>query len=103
MDRLQYDWFFGEGAARSSGKEAQWVYEKPGNYQVVLNVRDEAGERNRTHQQIVVGNGVPQIALKLAGNQSFFHPGQTVDYQIQVQERLPYLLCRPAEPLTKST
>lgn len=49
-----YEWSFGDGSAPKEGIQTNHVYEQPGEYEVTLTITDEAGERSKTSDTIVV-------------------------------------------------
>jgi cytochrome c len=64
------------------------VYTQIGNYEVKLKVTDPSGAFNKTVQKIAVGNEPPTIAWDLGGhNRSFYKPGTTLNYQIQLSDQ----------------
>ncbi|MFZ9046155.1 MAG: PQQ-dependent sugar dehydrogenase [Cyclobacteriaceae bacterium] len=60
---------------------------QPGNYKVDLQVTDEAGNSNHQVLELLAGNEPPVVKLQIIkGNQTFFFPGQEIEYAISVED-----------------
>ncbi|MDX1907005.1 MAG: PQQ-dependent sugar dehydrogenase [Bacteroidia bacterium] len=86
-DSLTYEWFFVAGQApQATGREARFTFSQPGTYPVQVRVRDAQGGVATAEATVHVGNAPPAVTIHYAGNQSFFFPGETVGYQVQIQD-----------------
>lgn len=86
-DSLQYRWTFKASNRVKTGLNAQYRFQKPGTYQVLLRVTDNRGQSGTSRVEIQVGNEKPEIDLKITGNQSFYWPKKAVDYQVSVKDQ----------------
>lgn len=88
-DALTYAWDFGTGEvnARSAAAEPEFTFKKPGTYQVVLTVLDEAGKRSSKTIEIKAGNEPPQISLEWPSNKSFYWPNQSLPYRTVITDQ----------------
>lgn len=63
-------------------------YGKPGTYEVNMRVTDPSGASAVIKRKILVGNEPPAVFWDLGGhNRSFYKPGTTINYAIQVNDR----------------
>ena len=83
-DDLTYAWDFGNG--QTSAEESPSVtFDAPGTYDVSLTVTDPSGEESSASYEILAGNDVPQLSLKMSGGNSSFHwDNTTIDYEVEV-------------------
>ncbi|MCB0685703.1 MAG: PQQ-dependent sugar dehydrogenase, partial [Saprospiraceae bacterium] len=90
-DPLQYTWNIHSenGYNRTlSESDPNVTFDKKGNYQVTLTVRDGNGGSNSQSFDIQAGNEPPQVNIEITkGNQSFFFPGATLEYEASVEDR----------------
>src|SRR5690606_19398032 len=90
-DPLTYAWTItdagGAVLAEMQEPEVSYQFEEPGIYTVQLAVTDAAGERATAVQQIVAGNEVAEVEIRLDGvNETFFFPGHPISYQVRVSD-----------------
>lgn len=90
-DSLQYEWSVvpAAGGAAEVLKEAnpKLTLSKAGEYKATLTVKDPSGSENSQSIQLVAGNEPPVVAFIVKGNQSFFFPGQPLQYQATVSDK----------------
>jgi cytochrome c len=91
-DDLKYEWKIinqnSEEQAGFSQPAINYVFEKPGIYKAILTVTDEKNESVSSAIEIKAGNEAPKITFELTeGNRSFYFPGQTIQYNIKVNDR----------------
>jgi cytochrome c len=86
-DQLTYSWDFGV-ASKSTSNEVNptFVFDKPGNYNVVLTVTDQEGLQATTSLSIAVGNEPPVVEIELEGNRSFYWGQPEIAYAIKVND-----------------
>jgi cytochrome c len=64
------------------------TFTTPGVYKATLTVTDLKGAKNSTSLTIKAGNEPPVVAVTLTqGNSSFFFPGKTIAYKINVSDK----------------
>jgi cytochrome c len=85
-DELTYAWQSGAGE-KSTNTEPVFTYSKPGEYRAQLTVTDKEGEEATTEMVIRVGNDMPEVAIELAGNRSFYSDNRTLAYKVKVQDK----------------
>ncbi|MCB9332317.1 MAG: ThuA domain-containing protein [Lewinellaceae bacterium] len=79
---------FTSGRGTSLADSISHTFEKPGTYEVVLKVTDAQGASALARQTILVGNDPPLVFWDFNGkNRSFYEPGSTLHYQLQVLDR----------------
>lgn len=106
-DKLQFEITCnGQIIANSSKPDTvAWQFSAPGIYPVVLKVTDPAGAWDTDTVRIFVGNEPPKVRFAFTGNRSFYRPGDTLHYSINVSDREDCLgarvFCRP-EMITTS-
>ncbi len=86
-DDLKYNWSFGEGEGTSNEINPTYTFENPGKFEVTLTVTDEDNLTNSQSLTIYAGNEPPEIAWDISGNKTFFFPGSTIEYSIDVQDK----------------
>ncbi len=85
-DKLRYNWQFGADEGSGSGAQVTHVFEEPGVYTVELEVVDRDGLKSQDQIKIYAGNAPPSIEVAMQRNQSFFFPGRTVSYSVNVDD-----------------
>ena len=90
-DSLTYEWMI-----VSSAGGAQQILKEPnpsltlaqaGSYIATLTVTDTHGAKNSQSLNLVAGNEPPVIGLNIAGNKSFFFPGKSIAYSVDVADK----------------
>ncbi|WP_460634990.1 PQQ-dependent sugar dehydrogenase [Larkinella harenae] len=84
-DRLSYTWKI--GSISLQGPEVDYVFKKPGTYDVILTVTDSQGAAATTSSQVRVGNEPPKVTISSNANQSFYWDNAKFDYKITVTDR----------------
>ncbi len=85
-DELKFQWDFGDGNTSKEPNPVH-VFSKPGVFDVVLTVTDKDKQINTYSTKIYSGNEPPAVSWDLQGNKSFFWPGQSVDYTVNVSDQ----------------
>jgi len=86
-DDLTYDWNFGGGAApNSSSKNPIVTFKIPGEYNVILSVTDSKGKTGTKSLIMKIGNEIPEVAIKVTGNQSFYFDNSKINYKVTVKD-----------------
>jgi cytochrome c len=96
-DKIYYDWSFGKGIPNSKLANPTVVFSKPGVYDVILEVKDAAGNINAESIKIKVGNAVPVIDIKIKSNKSFVLD-ETIDYEVSVTDKEDGTLMKGINP-----
>lgn len=85
-DQLRYEWSLAGKGVLSTTTDWEPRFQQPGRYTISLTVRDAEGLTDQDTLLVTAGNAAPEIKLQLAGNSSFFRPGQQRSYQVQVSD-----------------
>jgi cytochrome c len=90
-DLLQHEWVVdplnGGPSIQASGSTSTVTLEEPGRYEATLTVQDPSGATDRASVSIVAGNQRPEVSIGITeGNRSFYFPGDTIAYEVQVRD-----------------
>lgn len=85
-DKIEYEWSFGEEKIKSKTPSADYVFQKPGMYNVELTVTDAAGESAIANKKILVGNESPKIKIALSDTSTTYWETKKLDYKIVVTD-----------------
>lgn len=86
-DAIKYEWDFGKGIPKSTVANPTITFTKPGEYVATLKVTDAKGNVATSNVAVKAGNAVPDVAIAVKGNQSFFWDGKPVPYQVTVKDK----------------
>lgn len=91
-DELTYQWIIQPSAGgdpiTADELNPEITIEEAGKYMVSLTVRDSHGEIDETSFEISAGNHRPKVEVDfITGNQSFFFPNQTIQYEVRVNDQ----------------
>ncbi|MBK8504918.1 MAG: ThuA domain-containing protein [Saprospiraceae bacterium] len=86
-DQLNYHWSFGDGEGTSNEKNPTYIYIKPGSFTATLTVTDQDQLISTDAIKIMAGNEPPQLSWNIQGNQTFYWPGATVEYNLNVIDK----------------
>ena len=91
-DELRFEWVItpeaGSTPQRYTTPHPTVTLSRPGAYTAKLTATDPSGAQGSAEIRLVAGNEPPRVALTLTrGNRSFYFPGSSVDYQVQVTDR----------------
>ncbi len=85
-DAITYNWNFGKGVPASKLPNPTVTFAKPGEYNVVLTVKDKLGNTATESLKIKVGNAVPAVDIAVKGNKTFFLDDK-IDYEVKVNDK----------------
>ena len=91
-DEIKYEWNITgpDGKALTSIKEANptFTFDQPGIYKAALTVTDAKGEKASSTLEVLAGNDPPVLSFDITrGNQTFFFPNQSFDYEVKVSDK----------------
>ena len=86
-DKLKYEWHFENKKYPIYDRNPSITFTEAGVYRAKLILTDIKGNKTVLHKTIEVGNSVPQIALKITGNQTFYSDGGSLSYHVSVRDR----------------
>ncbi len=84
-DQLSYEWLIGEKKILAA--ELKHTFDKPGVYDVLLNVSDDKGAVGNSSVQVKVGNTPPVINIFSNANRTFFWDNGVFDYKVEVKDQ----------------
>ncbi|MCZ6674429.1 MAG: PQQ-dependent sugar dehydrogenase, partial [Verrucomicrobia bacterium] len=82
-DYIHFTWKV-SGKKEGSGPSFEYMFSKPGNYELSLTATDPNGASNTQLQLIQVGNARPQLSFKEPAHGSFFDWGKEIPYVVDV-------------------
>jgi cytochrome c len=90
-DALQYEWKITGGGTTKNSKQANPIVtlDKPGTYKATLTATDAQGAKESKTLEIIAGNEPPVVNFDLLknGNKTFYFPGDTLRYAVQVKDK----------------
>ncbi|WP_221409652.1 ThuA domain-containing protein [Pseudochryseolinea flava] len=86
---LTYRWNLGNGEQKETQEPRYtYTYNKPGEFKVSLTVIDsEKQTASSDGVTIFAGNEMPEVAIDIAGNKSFYFPGKKIKYTVTVKDK----------------
>ncbi|MCC5936096.1 MAG: ThuA domain-containing protein [Lunatimonas sp.] len=87
-DKLSFQWDLGNGeVVETSEPTLTYTFNQVGDYAIRLRVTDTGGLTTVSQAvEVYAGNITPLVQIKVAGNQSFYFPGQKVNYEVNVDD-----------------
>ncbi|RYF58341.1 MAG: c-type cytochrome, partial [Cytophagaceae bacterium] len=87
-DQLRYEWRFDGKTVGSTVANPTYVFRKNGIYKAILKVSDQLGNASLDTMTIRVGNTLPQVAISVNQNSTFFPATQTpLAYSVSVKDK----------------
>ena len=83
-DPLYYEWKI-EGQLYQ-GESVSHTFVEPGEYTILLTVKDPDNVKSEATHQVLVGNDPPRIELQLRDDNPYFWSGREVEYAIAVSD-----------------
>jgi cytochrome c len=96
-DSVRITWSI-DGAPDRDGARITQTFTAPGRHRVRLRVRDTHGAESEASTDILVGNTPPTVTIGVDGNRSFYRDGETLAYDVHVNDREDGLLGRGIDP-----
>lgn len=84
-DKIDVNWTLDDDPI-GEGETLDYQIEKEGTYTLTATVTDTEGNTTSQTHEVIVGNSVPEIAVAVQGNRSFFFPGRPLDYAVDVAD-----------------
>jgi len=86
-DALAYAWdFTTDGTIDTNAQQASHVYTTPGQFNAQLRVTDSNGNAVVRNFTILAGISAPSVSVTSPENGSFFEYGETIDWQVTVED-----------------
>jgi len=86
-DKLTYSWMFDGQTVGATEANPAYIYTADGVYQAILKVTDQEGAVGVDTVEIKVGNAMPQVAIHIPGNKSFYWGKEPLKYTIQISDK----------------
>lgn len=90
-DKLSYVWKITKNGApfkTLAQADPSVTFTAPGVYKALLTVTDTKGAKNSKSVEVKVGNEPPLVHINItSGNSSFFFPGKTIGYSVDVMDK----------------
>lgn len=88
QDDLTYIWDFGNGeTAETSEPNVEYTYEKIGEYDISVEVRDVENHIVQSEPvSVYAGNAAPVVTIEIEGNSTFYFPDNPVSYSVSVDD-----------------
>lgn len=87
-DQLRYEWRFDGKTTASTESNPTYTFRKNGIYKAILKVSDQLGNASQDTLTVKVGNTMPQVAIAINQNSTFFLPTQTpLTYTVSVKDK----------------
>lgn len=84
-DDLTVSWFLDDKEI-GEGMELSHEVDVDGEYNLIAVIDDGQGNTSRKEMPLLVGNSVPEVAIDIAGNRTFFFPNEPLDYDVKVTD-----------------
>ena len=88
-EKMTYTWDLGNGETKETkSPQLDYTYDKPGEYQVSVNVKDSEGASAKSNIiNVFAGNSRPEVAINITqGNRSFFMPKVPFKYAVKIND-----------------
>jgi cytochrome c len=86
-DQLKYEWKFEGDKVGSTEANPTYTFKNKGVYKVTLKVTDPSGTSSLDTMQIKAGNTLPEVAIAITGNSSFYFNEPTLNYSVNVNDK----------------
>lgn len=84
---LEYAWYFDGTEVQSAEANPTYTFREKGIYNVKLLVSDAQGKQTASTVEVRAGNAMPEVALKVEGNQTFYWHNKPVIYAVEIQDK----------------
>ncbi len=85
-DSLTYHWYVNGEKIDGSGSQNTYQFSSAGDYKVKVVAEDTEGEQGEAEIKILAGNELPELAINLEGNKSFYWDNEAVTYEVSVKD-----------------
>ena len=84
-DPLSVTWSL-DGEVIGNNPELSYEITQRGTHQLVATIDDGQGNQTTDSKEIIVGNSLPEVAVAINGNRSFYFPDEQLDYAVNVTD-----------------
>ena len=84
-DPLTTTWLL-NGKEIDQGEVLDYNIAEAGVYKLLMRVDDGQGNTAQAERELIVGNALPQLALNIKGNRTFYFDGTSLDYTVDVSD-----------------
>ncbi len=86
-DKLKYEWNIKDLGVTSTDNQFEYIFKRPGIYEVVLKVTDTNGAFSKSKSTVEVGNEPPSVFWNMGGNKSFYWDHSAIEYEVTVMDK----------------
>lgn len=86
-DQLKYEWTFEGNKVGSTEASTIYTFQNKGVYKASLKVTDPSGLSSVDSIEIKVGNTVPEVAINISGNSSFYFGDATLGNAVEAKDK----------------
>ncbi len=86
-DEVTYELDVKGEAVKGKGAEFTYTFTKPGIYHPKLTVTDSKGSKATSEITIIAGNEPPMVEVTVDGNEEYYLPGGSVNYNVSVTDK----------------
>jgi cytochrome c len=86
-DIVTFQWLFDGKTVASTEANPSYTYAANGTYKAILKVSDRAGAISQDTLEVQVGNALPEVAIQVTGNQSFYWDDASVKYAVKIADK----------------
>ena len=85
--KLTYNWNVGGITKQTDGPTLQHTFDKPGDYAISVEVKDEENAIAKSNPvNVYAGNEAPGVTINIEGNKSFYFANKPVAYSVTVND-----------------
>lgn len=86
-DKMTFQWLFDGKTVSSAEESPSYTYTANGIYPAILKVTDKSGAISMDTIEIKVGNALPEVAIEINDNKTFYWDQIPVKYAVKVTDR----------------
>lgn len=86
-DKVTYELIIGDQTLKSTDGSFDFTFDKPGIFRSKIMVSDGKGGNSSFELPIVAGNEPPKVSITVVGNQTYYFPGSSVNYTVEVSDK----------------
>jgi cytochrome c len=101
-DPITYVWHFGNEVRETKETKTNFSFDKAGDYQVYVEVKDDKGAKTRSEtKSVYAGNETPEVSIELPDHPDYFLAGKAVKYKVVVNDKEDGTAVNPANIYVK--
>ncbi len=81
-------WHFGKETRETKEPKTSYTFDKAGDYDVFVEVKDDKGAVARSATKpVYAGNETPEVTIELPEHPEYFFPGKAIKYKVTVKDK----------------